>query len=78
MADAYYESLKKTRTCPICGKKYVPAPEHMWKIGNWDGNTGERITRVCSYTCMRKWEKEQKAYDKRKHRNHIDSYEYKL
>lgn len=64
--DSYYESLKKTSTCPICGKKFVPAPEHMWKIGNWDGISGLRYTRVCTYTCMRKWEKAQLDNDKQR------------
>lgn len=39
--------------CPICNKKYIPAPEHAWKIGS------EKVYKlVCSYTCMRAWEKE--------------------
>lgn len=38
---------------PICGKMYHPEPEHAWKIGG-----GEKGRIVCSYTCMRKWEKE--------------------
>lgn len=74
MADLYYESLKKTSTCPVCGKKFVPAVEHMWKIGCW-GNIGEfRHVRVCSYSCMRNWEKEQEAKDKNKKKRHRREY----
>lgn len=39
--------------CPVCGKKFKPAPEHALKIG---GEESRRI--VCSYSCMRKYEKE--------------------
>ena len=35
--------------CPICGKKFVPAPFHAWKI------SGDIL--VCTYSCMRKYEK---------------------
>lgn len=78
MADAYFESIKVTNKCPICCKRFVPASQHMWKIGNWDGITGERIVKVCSYSCMRKWEKEQEAKDKKKrHSRRVLNYEYK-
>lgn len=30
--------------CPICGKMYIPAPEHVYRNYN-----GKRL--VCSYTC---------------------------
>lgn len=39
--------------CAVCGKKFKPAPEHALKIG---GEESRRI--VCSYSCMRKYEKE--------------------
>lgn len=48
-----YEYEYKIKKCPICGKGFHPAPEHAWKIG--PEQTGPL---VCSYTCMRKWEKE--------------------
>ncbi len=41
------------RACPICGKMFYPLPDHALKIGN----EGSRKL-VCSYSCMRKWEKE--------------------
>lgn len=40
--------------CPICKKEYYPTPDHAWRIGKH----GEKGKRVCSYSCMRKWEKE--------------------
>lgn len=46
------------RTCPICGKEFLPAAQHSWKIGNHEW----RKELVCSYTCMRKWEKDPKIY----------------
>lgn len=39
--------------CAVCGKKFKPAPEHALKIGA----EGSRNL-VCSYSCMRKYEKE--------------------
>lgn len=41
------------RACPVCGKKFSPLPDHALKIGK----EGSRRL-VCSYSCMRKWEKE--------------------
>lgn len=37
------------RVCPVCKKKYIPAPEHTWKVG--------KSLAVCSYSCMRKEER---------------------
>lgn len=37
--------------CSVCGKKFVPAPEHAYKKGE---------KKLCSYTCMRKAERKQK------------------
>lgn len=50
------------KTCPICKKQFAPALEHAWLIGKayLDTQTYDyRNIPVCSYTCMRKWEKEQ-------------------
>ena len=46
----------KMKKCPICKKEFHPQPQHSWKIGS--ENTTGKI--VCSYSCMRKWEKEKK------------------
>ena len=46
-------------TCPICGKIFIAAQYHQWEAGY---KTVAKL--VCSYTCMRKWEKEK--VDKRK------------
>lgn len=51
--------------CPICGKGFAPAPEHGWKINN-----GETL--VCSYTCMRAWEREQEKKARKRARNTIE------
>ena len=47
----FYLSIK---TCPVCGKKFHPMPEHQWRIGPAN-KTGKL---VCTYSCMRKYEKE--------------------
>lgn len=49
------------RKCPICGKEFLPAGLHSYKIGT---NTKPKL--VCTYTCQRKWEREQEEKDKRK------------
>ena len=58
----YWDSAEPN-ICPICGKKFIPAPENYWKIGKFDFRT--RTIDVCSYTCMRKWEKEKLNGNKR-------------
>ena len=50
----------KERICPICGKNFIPAPYHSWKVGTCDIHNDRpewRLKLVCSYSCMRKWEK---------------------
>ena len=36
--------------CPVCGKNYIPAPFHLYKIYGH--------ARVCSWTCQLKGERE--------------------
>lgn len=54
----------KERICPICGKNFIPAPYHYWKIGYFasdetynEASPGGCERLVCTYSCMRKWEK---------------------
>lgn len=55
----------REKKCPICGKIFIPAPQHAWKIGERVKNKPdiefkeppEDVKKVCSYSCMRKWEK---------------------
>ena len=44
--------------CPICGKMYIPAPEHVYRNYN-----GKKI--VCSYACSCQSRKEHSDYHKR-------------
>ena len=41
--------------CPICEKMFAPAPEHSYRI-----DEGVKCKLVCSYSCMRAWEKKPK------------------
>lgn len=66
--ETLHEALKSTDICPICGKKFISAADHMWKIGGWGNISGIHTERVCSYSCMRKWEKEREAEDKKRRR----------
>lgn len=43
---------KQQEKCPVCGKMFKAAPEHAYHIGK------SKKRRVCTYGCMRKWEKE--------------------
>lgn len=43
----------KLMTCPICEKRFVPAVYHSYRIGCKSGQN--RL--VCSYTCMRDYER---------------------
>ena len=50
--NSFYHSENEGRmTCPVCGKKFDPAPEHAYHIKRGQKNF------VCSWSCMRKWEK---------------------
>lgn len=40
------------RECPICGKPFSPTVQHIYKVGK---SANRKF--VCSYTCMRNWEK---------------------
>lgn len=53
--DGIYFEYRKIK-CPICGKEFHPELDHAWKIG--EGKYSSKI--VCTYTCMRKWEKANK------------------
>ena len=44
--------------CPICGKTYIPAPDHVYRSYN-----GKKL--VCSYKCSCQSRKEHPDYHKR-------------
>ncbi len=46
-------------TCPVCGEKYVPAPQHAYRVGY--KRNGRPLRRVCSYHCVLAYER---AHDK--------------
>lgn len=50
------------RKCPVCGKEFLPTGLHSYKIGT----VASEQKLVCTYTCQRKWEKEQEEKAKRK------------
>lgn len=55
------EKTAGMHTCPICGAKFYTLNPEIWcyKIRN-------KKRCVCSYTCMRKYEKEQEQKKKQK------------
>lgn len=60
MANPVYWWEEPLKVCPICKRKFAPAPSHYWKI-NYD-----RL--VCSYSCMRAWERVQEANRRRRYK----------
>ena len=54
----YTKSQIVVETCPICGKTYVPAPLHVYKMPY-------RNTRVCSYHCSMEAERRYEAGKKK-------------
>lgn len=56
-----YDYVFVVKKCPICGKEFHPAPLHAWTI------QGDK-KQVCSYTCARKWDKEQERKGKTRKR----------
>ena len=54
----YTKSQLVVETCPVCGKVYVPAPEHVYHMP-------ARKTRVCSYHCMLEAERRHEAGKKK-------------
>ena len=51
-ANSYYGRQEKT--CPVCGKTFLPAPEHSYHLEN-------KSKLVCSYSCVRNWEESKKT-----------------
>lgn len=41
--------------CPVCGKNFIPAPFHQYKVSH---------RRVCSYTCQLRGERNQMSQSK--------------
>ena len=57
--------------CPICGKKFIPPPETIYKTFDARGV----LTYFCSYTCYRVPQKEkEKAKAKRRERSKASKY----
>lgn len=48
------------RVCPVCGEKFLPAPEHVYKT------TPESQRLVCTYSCMMKYRREAEQKTRRR------------
>ena len=44
--------------CPVCNKLFIPAPQHSYKVTD----RFNRRHKVCSYSCVRKAEKDKKRW----------------
>lgn len=58
--------------CPVCKRNFVPAPDHQWTIKT---KTNPR-KKVCSYTCMRVWEKPILEAEKKKAKSKKGLFKY--
>lgn len=47
-------------TCPVCGKGFTPAPQHVYKV-----RIKSSDRHVCSWSCVRTWEKKHEAKRKK-------------
>lgn len=61
MSDVRYAIIDKI--CPVCGKNFVPAPEHIYRIRI----NKNRSNLVCTYNCMINW---QNKHEKRSRREY--------
>ena len=59
MSDFISRDRKEEIKCPVCGKMFNAAPEHSYTIGYGEKRGKNKKRLVCTYSCMRKWEKEQ-------------------
>lgn len=49
--------LPRYEVCPVCGKKFIPAAYHVYRVN-------KRL--VCTWGCQRKAEKEAEAKEKKR------------
>lgn len=49
-----------TRKCPVCGKSFIPAPYHVYKVLMHRSNK-----LVCSWACKVAYDKEREEYRRR-------------
>lgn len=59
MSKEPYKS--RPRKCPVCGRMYIPAPYHIYKVLI---KTNYRL--VCSWSCVMKHERELERLKKEK------------
>lgn len=60
----YYAKILTEKTCPICGKLFIPAPEHAYSVGVRNRKTHyTKKVLVCSWGCLRAYEKGAKLND---------------
>ena len=55
-----YDGIRPIKVCPICKNNFIPAPQHIWKIKS----SSYHFKLVCSYKCMREFEKQKEGKKK--------------
>ena len=57
----------RERKCPICGKNFIPAPQHSWGYRK----NKNQFVKVCSYSCHREAQRQKESKRKRPYRTVI-------
>lgn len=53
--------------CPVCGVKFYPTPQHVYKTSQW--SRGSKF--ICSWGCLVKYRKEQEQKNKKRRRKKV-------
>jgi uncharacterized OB-fold protein len=61
MRTPYAQSKFNETKCPICGKLFYPQGEWAYFAGTVNKKGWKEKRRVCSWSCVRKYEKEHPA-----------------
>lgn len=66
MRDKIYTFME--HICPVCGKKFIKAPQHVWKTQHKGGKY------ICSYSCCLRYDREMenKKEERRKEKEKND------
>ena len=59
--EAAYWNHIRMKTCPVCGKQFVPAGQHAYKIRK---NGSDK--KACSWSCVSNWRKQKEEIKKQR------------
>lgn len=59
----YHVKFLIESTCPVCGKLFIPAPQHAYSVNVHKKNGYTKKVPICSWSCLRAHEKGAKLHD---------------